>query len=269
MFPLLLLALVFAPATVVAQPAAALTAEQQLAFLRSAEVTASRPIGKGVTGSMRLTLSDGALAHDAAFQSIEDRATPQDLARGRRRAGELHFADSYKFNIAAYELARLLGLGHMMPATVERRWKGQVGSLTWWVDDVLMDEAEREKTNTQPPSVLAFQRQRQTMFVFAELLHDTDRNKGNVVYTKDWRVIMIDFTRAFRIERRLRSPNLLQQCDRELLARLKALTEDEVRKATSGYLTGNEVAGVMARRRLIVERYESLVKQRGESVVLY
>jgi hypothetical protein len=251
------------------QTAATLSSDEQRKFLQTADVIGSRPIGKGVTGSSRLTLSNGTFTHDAGFQSIEDRLSPEDRARGRRRAGERNFVDSYKYNVAAYELARVLALDHMMPATVERRWGGRVGSLTWWVDDVLMDEAEREKSHAQPPSAIAFQQQRQRMVVFAELVHDTDRNKGNVLYTKDWRVIMIDFTRAFRLERSLRRPESLDRCDRDLFARLTALTADQLRTAAGRYLTPQELEAVMVRRGLIVERYQRLIRERGESVVLY
>jgi hypothetical protein len=246
-----------------------ITPEQQRHFLLTASITGSRLIGKGVTGSSRLTLSDGTMTHDAAFQTIDDRATDEDRRRGRRRAGEINFADSYKYNIAAYELSRLLALDDMMPVTVERRWEGRVGSLTWWVDDVLMDEAEREKRNAQPPSPIEFQRQRQRMVVFGELVRDTDRNKGNVIYTKDWRVVMIDFTRAFRLEHDLRRPESLQQCDRDLLQRIRDLTAPQVRKVVGRSLTQLEQAAVMARRNLIVQHYERLIRERGEGVVLY
>ena len=165
------------------------------------------------------------------FQSIDDRTRSTDRVRGRKRAGELNFVDSYKYNIAAYEIARLLGLDDMMPVTVERRIDGKVGSLTWWVDDVMMDEAEREKSNAQPPSALAFARQRQRMTTFAELVRDVDRNKGNILYTKDWRVIMIDFTRAFRLDRELRYPETLQNCDRTLYDTLRAVADADVRRA--------------------------------------
>ena len=37
---------------------------------------------------------------------------------------ELNFVDSYKYNIAAYQLAELLGLDDMVPVYVERKWKG-------------------------------------------------------------------------------------------------------------------------------------------------
>jgi hypothetical protein len=259
--------LLLARAAVTQTPA--LTPEQQREFLLKARIVSSRPVGKGVTGSLRLTLSDGAITHDAHFQSIEMRATLEDIRQGRKRAGELRFADSYKFNLAAYELARLLGLAEMMPVTVERRYRGDTGSLTWWVDDVLMDENEREKTNAIPPNPIAFSRERQRMFVFAELVRDTDRNKGNVLYTKDWRVIMIDFTRAFRVDQELRMPDMLQQCERGLYERLQALTREQVEQATKDHLTGPEIAGVLARRQLLVDRFARLIKERGEKAILY
>ena len=246
-----------------------LSPEQQRSFLLTASITGSRLIGKGITGSSRLTLSDGAVTHDAAFQSIEDRTSQADRLRFRKRAGELNFADSYKFNIAAYEIARLLGLGHMMPVTVERRWKGQIGSLAWWIDDVLMDENEREKQNAQPPSAIEFYQQRQRMVVFAELIRDTDRNKGNILYTKDWRVIMIDFTRAFRQEPELRQPDTLNRCDGALLQRLRTITDGELKQAVDRHLTTNEIAGVLARRKLIVDRFTRLIQERGDKAVLY
>ena len=89
-----------------------------------------------------------------------------------------NFVDSYKYNIAAYEIARALGLDDMMPVTVERRVQGKTGSVTWWVEDVLMDEAERSKSNTQPPGAINFQRQRMRMMAFAELVGDVDRNRA-------------------------------------------------------------------------------------------
>jgi hypothetical protein len=255
--------------SVKAQLAASLTPAAQRAFLETAKVIDSRPIGRGITGSLRLTLSDGVVTHDAAFQSVDQTSTDEDRRQGRRRAGELNFVDSYRYNIAAYEIARLVGLDAMMPVTVERRWNGRVGSLAWWVDDVLMDEAEREKSPEQPPSPLEFSRQRQRMFVFAELVRDMDRNKGNVLYTKDWRVIMIDFTRAFRLDHAIRTPEVLQQCDRTLYARLQTLTADDVRQPVGRHLTAAEQRALMARRALIVERVAALIRERGENAVLY
>jgi hypothetical protein len=248
---------------------ARLTAEQQREFLREAEVISARPIGKGVTGSLRLTLSDGKITHDAAFQSIDDRTSDEERRQMRKRAGELNFVDSYKYNIAAYEIARLLGVEDMMPVTVPRRFRGRDGSLTWWVDDVLMDEAERENSPVQPPAPLDFQRQRMKMVVFAELVGDVDRNKGNVLYTKDWRVLMIDFTRAFRLHRELRYPATLRTISRDLWQRLQKLTRDDVQRVADRYLTLEETAAMMRRHGELIEHYEKLIKLHGEGSVLY
>ena len=248
----------------------ALAAEQQLAFLKSAKVVGSRPIGKGITGALRLTLSDGQLTHDAAFQSVDEKSSLDDIRNGKRRAGELRFVDSYRYNIAAWEMSRLLALDAMMPPTIERQYQGKPGALSWWVDDVLMDEAERERTIAGPPAgqTVAMVRERQCMMVFAELLFDTDRNKGNVLYTRDWRVIMLDFTRAFRIEMTLRRRMCSVMHRRTLLARLRALAR---RRSQAWQVASHvgEINAVMAAPELIVEHFDRLVKQRGEGAVLF
>lgn len=244
---------------------APLPVERQLVFLGDARVLSTRPIGKGTTGALRVTLSDGTLTHDAAFQSIDE--TPG--VDGKRRAGEFVFVDHYRYNLAAYRLAVHLGLGAMMPATVERVIEGRRGALAWWIDDVAMDEGEREARDVQPANALEFTHQRQRMQVFAELVRDTDRNKGNVVYTRDWHVVMLDFTRAFRLQPTLRVPGLLALCDRTLLAALKRLTRDDVQRVAAGALNGGEVKALMTRRDLIVEHYARLIAERGEAAVLY
>jgi len=245
--------------------------DAQIAFLRHARVVSARPIGKGITGALRLTLSDGALSHDAAFQSVDEASSAQDIREGKKRAGELFFVDSYRYNIAAWELSRLLGLDHMMPATVERRHNGALGALSWWVDDVMMDEAERERTSSNPPpgQHVALARQRQLMQIFSELVRDTDRNKGNVLYTNDWRVIMLDFTRAFRTQPQLRMPDNLLGCDRALLGRLRALTEADIARATGSHLTKQELSAILKRRDLIVQHFDRLIEKRGEAAVLF
>ena len=43
---------------------------------------------------------------------------------------EINFVDSYKYNIAAYGIAELLGLDDMMPVYVERKWNGNIPSPT-------------------------------------------------------------------------------------------------------------------------------------------
>ena len=105
------------------------------------------------------------------------------------------------------------------------------------------------------------------MRVFMELVHDTDRNIGNVLVSPDWRVIMLDFTRAFRLWPTIRA-NELPRCDWHF-AKLEILSGEELATSTKDYLSRGEVDAVMKRRDLIVEHFRARVKQPGEARVLY
>jgi hypothetical protein len=189
-----------------AVPAAEISVDQIRAFLKDAKVIRTRGTPKGVTAPKRLTLTDGTITHDAVFQAIDDRKTVANLGGGTRQATvELNFVDSYKYNIAAYELAALLGLDQMMPVYVERHYNGQTGSISWFVP-TLMDESERIKKKIQPPNPTDWNHQMYRMRVFSALVRDTDRNLTNVLITHQWKVMMIDFTRAFRLQAELLHP---------------------------------------------------------------
>ena len=242
------------------------TRDGQLQFLQTARIVSSHDIKKGVTHPVRVTLSDGTFTHDAAFSIVDDREAIMHFPGGRT---ELDFVDSYKYSVAAYELAVLLGLDDMMPPTVERELNHHKGSLTWWVDDVKWDQTEQQKLKVPAPDPVAWSRQMFRMRLFTQLVADTDRNTGNVLITNDWKLWMIDFTRAFRRNRSLLAPQDVTPCDRRLLARLRALTKDDVASRTRPYIGGAEVDAVMARRDAIVALVEKLVAERGEAQVLY
>jgi hypothetical protein len=248
-----------------AATAPTLTPAEMAAFLRTAEVVSSKPLSTGVTKPWRLTLAAGGVTHDAVFQAVDQKSAIQRMRDGRT---ELNFRDSYHFNIAAYKLATLLGLDHMVPVTVERTWDKRPGSLSWWID-WKWDETSRRKEDLRPPDPVEWAMQQNHMRVFSELVHDTDRNTGNQLITEDWRLWMVDFTRAFRLSNSLFREHNVQRCSRSLLAAMKALTEESVSAATSPHLTGAEIKTLLKRRDRIVERIEMLVQERGEQVVLY
>jgi hypothetical protein len=160
-------------------------------------------------------------------------------------------------------------MGGMVPVSVERRWRAKNGALTWWVDDVLMDENELHERRLAPPDPVSFSEQIFKVRVFSQLVYDTDRNRGNLLITREWRLWMIDFTRAFRRWPKLRSTEGLERCHRGLFERLQELTADELGSKLGEYLTGAEIESLLARRDLIVEHYRDRIRQRGESAVLY
>ena len=138
-------------------------------FLLTADVVEARQLGQGTTNPWRLTLANGAYRHDAAFQSVEQR--PDGVQQVGAR-GEIAFADSYHFNIAAYRIARLVGLGDMVPPSVERSWRGRRGAFTWWIDNAF-DEKQRQEERRPPPNSRSWQDQTYRMYVFGELVYDT------------------------------------------------------------------------------------------------
>jgi len=234
-------------------------------FLLHAEIVGHHGVDKGVTGITRLVLKAGEITHDAAFQPIDERKMFAEFKRG---GAEIGFADSYHFNIAGYELAVRLGLGHMVPVTVERRWRGDPGSLSWW-EPSRFDEQERLAQGIEPPNVNEWNAQMYRARVFSALIYDTDRNLTNTLITDDWKIWMIDFTRAFRRHKEIPRPGDLNRCDRRLFARLEALSEAEVREAVGRHLSDDEIEALMARRDLILAHFRKLIEKRGERAVLY
>jgi len=250
-------------------PTAELSVDQIRVFLKTAKVIRSRDTDKGVTAPKRLTLSDGITTHDAVFQAIDDRQTVAKLGGGGRQSTtELNFVDSYKYNIAAYEIARLLGLDYMMPVYVERRWNGQVGSISWFVP-TLMDESDRLKKKVQPPNPTDWNQQMYRMRVFSSLVRDTDRNLTNVLITHQWKVMMIDFSRAFRLQPELQHLADLAKIDRRLLEKLETLTREDVDAAVKNFLIKRETDVMMQRRDLLVAHFKKLIAEQGEGKVLY
>jgi hypothetical protein len=190
-----------------ADDAPSLTKEQTKQFLLTAKIVGDRPAKKGVTNTRRLTLSDGTLTHDASFQPINEHAAVKKFASG---ASEINFVDSYKYNIAAYNLAELIGFDDMMPLYVERKWQGTTGSISWWVSG--MDEVERVTKKIEPPDPDAWNKQMYKIRVFDALVYDNDPNLTNVLISPDWKIWRIDYSRAFRTFHALKDPKDLVRC---------------------------------------------------------
>jgi hypothetical protein len=248
-------------ASAAAQPS---TPSEIEAFMRAAKVVRQRELSTGITRPLRLTLTDGASTHDAVFQAIDEKRA---VFQPRQGPGEVNFVDSWRYNVAAYRLATAIGLGAMMPVTIEYAYRGRQGALSWFMDSI-MDERKRLKEKIRPPDVAAWNRDMYRMRIFTSLVHDTDRNLGNVLISPAWRVIMVDFTRAFRLRAEIASTDI-HQCERGLFAGLQSLTSESLAQAVTGYLTPGEQHAVMKRRDLILAHIRVLIAERGEDKVLY
>jgi hypothetical protein len=181
---------------------------------------------------------------------------------------ELNFIDSYRYNLAAFQLAQMLGMSDMVPPYVERKWNGDTGSISWWVP-WKWDGVMRQQQGLKAPDADAWNKQMYKIRVFDELIYDTDPNLTNVLITEDWKIWRVDFTRAFRQFNSLKDDSNLVMCDRQLLQKLKGLNYDEVLQKIKPHLLKGEVKALMARRDKIVQTFDKLVAQKGEGAVLY
>jgi hypothetical protein len=242
-----------APPVATASPTPVLSDEEIERFLKQAKIIKTKGTKKGVTDSTQATMSDGTITHDAHIQTIDEYKREFRSAMGV----ELDFRDSWTYNVAAYKLDRMIGL-NMVPVSVPGHYRSNRAAITWWVDDVMIDEGDRVKKKMEPPDKVQWSRQMQMMRLFDELIANTDRNLGNMLYTSTWRLWPIDHTRAFRKQTTLKHPAYVVRCERTVFERLKALDRATLKRELGDYLDDGHIKSILARRDLIVKKLEGL-----------
>jgi hypothetical protein len=253
------------PAAQTPPRSSALTAAQMEDFLLHAAIVRTREAGGGITNSVRVTLFDGAVTHDAQIQTVDEF---KPIFRPQAGPPEFNFTDSYRFNIAGYRLALLLGLDNV-PMSVERAYKDKQAAFTWWIDEVMMDERTRLDKKALGPDPERTAMQLHVMRVFDELVQNRDRNKGNLLWTTDWKMWMIDHTRAFRTSDDLLNPTVLERIDRSLFENMRGLTREGMTKVMGKSSSRVELEALLKRRDRIVKLFEARIGERGEARVLY
>lgn len=219
-------------------------------FLSTAEIERTTNVGTGILGIKRAYFKPGGLAESAALRSI----------RPGRYDG---FWESYKGDVAAYRLDRLLELD-MVPPTVERRYDGQMVSLQLWASNMkMLKEVQEQKLRPANIEEYNFQQRRQK--VFHNLTGNLDPNQGNILYDPVWNTVLIDFSRAFTNTRKLLFE--ATAIDRPFFDRLKALDRDTLRREIGDLVEGAGVDYVLLRRDDIVRAFERVAKEKGADQV--
>jgi hypothetical protein len=216
-------------------------------FLKQAPVERVDTVPVGVTKPRRAFVPPGGPAASFVFKALMP----------SRKTG---YWESYKSEIAAYELDKLLGLG-MVPPTVERKVKGETGSAQLWVEHCTL---LRDRDTSKAPDTAAWNRQVFRQRVWDNLTANIDRNQGNLLMDQAWNLILIDHSRAFTSSTKMPFP--MTKIDREFYAALKALDEATI-KARVGRWLFDGPKPLLKRRDKIVEHFETMIAKYGEAAV--
>lgn len=233
-------------------------------FLRTATVTSVEEIGHGVTKPVRASMTLGDVKHSAQIQVV-NKELPPFFGEGSKPVPSF---DSWRFNVAAYKLDRLLEL-RMVAVAVPRTHQGKPAAFSWWVDDVMFEEVDRVKKDIAPPNPEDFDRQRALSRVFDELIINIDRNLSNLLITRSWKLALIDHSRSFNVYPSIRNRANLSRCSRALLAKTKSIDAASVTRAVGPHLKPAEITALLARRDRLVEFFEKEAKEKGEDKVLF
>jgi len=248
MWPCLLLAAATAAAGADAE---ALAMERAL---REGRIVSITPLGEGVTNSSRVELRDGARTLRAVFKTADVRVQESAYRFGAETVEA--YRDTYRHEVAAYELDKSLGL-RLVPPVVERKIGKQKGSLQAWVDRALPRFAPAEP----PADMDRADEGVQAMRLFDYLIFNTDRHVRNVVFGPDWRPAAIDNSIAFHPFLRPYRP--LYRFPRGPIERLRGLDARALRRALGRYLEKDELAGLEERRARVLRLVDAAIASSG------
>jgi hypothetical protein len=242
-------------------------------FLTTADIVKYERIGVGVTKPWKLYLKKGDIENKAAWKDVD-----KSLGGGAY--------DKWQHEIAAYRLDKLIGL-NMIPIYVEREFRGKKGALSLWANIKyslieIMDQGIKVPDSARQQ----YYDMGYVYYLWDSLIANDDPTQENILYTEDWRTILIDHSRAFRSNKKYTEkivfgingikkrqaddkPFLMRRVPRVLLDNIKALDFAGIKQAVGPYLTDKQIESIIARKQLILDEIAAMIKQYGEDKVLY
>ncbi len=225
-------------------------------FLRVAEVVdVKKEVSAGRSRPWIVTLADRGVRHRAFFKYFDYRRP-------------LPGPHSYKYELAAYELAKLLAV-EIVPPVVERKIENRTGSLQIFLEGCV-SEQDRRRKKLEPPDPAAFAKALDGVRVFEALVNDECMNYTDLfVHKDDWRLCRVDFSEAFEPSAELREDCPITACSRKLYDGLLRLNDAQVETAMKPYLNDSETRALLTRRGLLLEKIKTLIAEKGEASVLF
>src|SRR5438094_1304724 len=216
--------------------------------LKTAEVVRIEDIGTGVTHPRRAYLKPGGIVDSLTWKVL-----PPAYRHG--------YWESYKSEIAAYELDKLLTL-NMVPPAVEREIDGSIGAAIMWVSPTT---SVKQMGGKVPTDRIGGEEIRK-MQLFDDFIGNPDRNAGNILVDGVNEVILIDHSRAFVDNKEL--PVKFVRVDADLWAAIQALTVDALRTHLGPLIGDRAINSMLERRERMRAAIDSLVAKNGRARVI-
>ncbi len=215
-------------------------------YLRTAEIDHFDEVPLGVTHPKRAYFKPGGMVASVAWKVL-----PPGRPSG--------YWESYKSEIAAYELDKLLGMG-MVPVAVEKRWKGETAAAILWLSPI-----HSWKEMEPRPKPAKWVRQVARMKMFDNFICNKDRNAGNLLVDDDWNLYLIDHSRAFINDRDLAVK--MEHIDREFWDKIAGLDEPALTATLGKWVDKVNIKAMLLRRDKMRLAIDKLVAANGEAAV--
>lgn len=226
-------------------------------FLQKARVVRTKAAPDGVTKPIKLYLKRNGREMTAIFKDVD---TWMDAASSYNGEPSDFYIDSYKCEIAAYELDKAFGF-NLLPVIVERKVKRKTGSVRVWVDDVM----PRFTPHRGIPSAVDVERWTHTVWLLDYLIYNVDRGTHNIMVGSDWAPVVIDNSMCFNTYVQLIRP--LHRFPRGVIDKMRLTDRDRIEEIVSPWLRPAQTEALWSRVQVVLSRVDSLVALRGEEAV--
>lgn len=213
------------------------------------------------TEAYRVSLDDGKIKR-GGFLRFTDRTRP-----------DVSIPDSYKYDLAAYELDKLLGFNRVPPA-VEREVKGRKCSLQILIGDPLT-EKDRRRKGIEPPDYENFKKNLEEIAVFENLTYSPSlcgqgaQEDILIEHLKDWKIWRVDFSEAFAPSPELIPGCEITRCSKKLYQNLLKSDDKVIQANLKRYLNSEEISTLLKRKEIITNKIKRLIEEKGEAAVLF
>jgi hypothetical protein len=238
-----------------------------LEFLREAEVVSVEYFDNtAATKPRKVTLSMNGSVHFAVFKTIDTHREGFERA-STRALHQVH--DSYRHEIAAWELADLMGLD-VVPPCIERELDRETGSLCLWVEGASTARQLQKQDRFHPPDQQRIQDQLDDIRLFLQLVWDAEYNQAsNILVDGSWKLYKIDSSRSFKPEAKPKKSGSLSRYRQRTVAALEAMTREQLDERLGPWLEEDEIDALWKRRNRVLRQVEESVQEHGESATLY